>query len=182
MEISQWQTPAQQSSTTSSAHEPVLWSFEVLPQTVNECMKFMKEQRGAILQSVYVMPSFCVFGFHSFMSISQHQQSFTYHYPKYLCAYVLSHIFFVEVQILHHHFRLPSADLLCSNMTPKPQLLGVCVQPQLRHRADSWASCTGRQVDLYVLQVRGLSTIRCFLQTTAVFFGDTMDENCKDYA
>ena len=77
MEISQWQTPAQQSSTTSSAHEPVLWSFEVLPQTVNECMKFMKEQRGAILQSVYVMPSFCVFGFHSFMSISQNQQSFT---------------------------------------------------------------------------------------------------------
>ena len=94
----------------------------------------------------------------------------------------VSHIFVVEVQISHHDFRLPSAGLLCSNMTPKPQLLGVCVQPQLRHRADSWASCTGRQVDLYVLQVRGLSTIRCFLQTTAVFFGDTMDENCKDYA
>ena len=95
---------------------------------------------------------------------------------------VVSHIYFVKVQISHRHFRLPSADLLCSNMTPKPQLLGVCVQPQLRHRADSWAPCTGRQVDLYVLQVRGLSTIRCFLQTTAVFFGDTMDDNCKDHA
>ena len=53
----------------------VLWST-VLPQTVNECMKFMKEQRGAILQSVYVMPSFCVFGFHSCVSISQRQHSF----------------------------------------------------------------------------------------------------------